>query len=182
MKQFYETYKDDEKVSTVLTQLSWSNHLKLLSACKSNEERLFYMQLCIKEGYSARELSRQVDSGYYERYMLSKTNLSPAISQAHNDTGNIFLDNYVLEFLDLPEKISEKDLQKTLLDNLKKFIFEIGKDFTLKGTSKNSLNISCHPGGLQCGRVRMTFFIFRNKTPPILFMCICVIMFTYYLT
>ncbi len=67
MKQFYETYKDDEKMSTLLTQLSWSNHLKLLSACKTNDERLFYMQLCVKEGYSARELARQVDSGYYER-------------------------------------------------------------------------------------------------------------------
>ena len=119
MKQFYETYKDDEKVSTLLTQLSWSNHLKLLSACKSNEERLFYMQLCIKEGYSARELARQVDSGYYERYMLSKSNLSPVISQAHSDTGNIFLDNYVLDFLDLPEKVSEKDLQKSILNTLK---------------------------------------------------------------
>ena len=133
MKQFYETYKDDEKVSTLLTQLSWSNHIKLLSACKTNEERMFYMQLCIKEGYSARELARQVDSGYYERYLLSKTHLSPAVSQAHNDTGNIFLDNYVLDFLDLPEKVSEKDLQKSILNNLKSFILEIGKDFTFIG-------------------------------------------------
>ena len=133
MKQFYETYKDDEKVSTLLTQLSWSNHIKLLSACKTNEERMFYMQLCIKEGYSARELARQVDSGYFERYMLSKSHLSPAVSQAHNDTGNIFLDNYVLDFLDLPEKVSEKDLQKSILNNLKSFILEIGKDFTFIG-------------------------------------------------
>ena len=133
MKQFYETYKDDEKVSTLLTQLSWSNHLKLLSACKTNDERLFYMQLCVKEGYSARELARQVDSGYYERYMLSKTNLSPTVSQAHDDTRNIFLDNYVLDFLDLPEKVSEKDLQKSILNNLKSFILEIGKDFTFIG-------------------------------------------------
>ena len=133
MKQFYETYKDDEKVSTLLTQLSWSNHLKLLSACKTNDERLFYMQLCVKEGYSARELARQVDSGYYERHLLSKTNLSPVVSQAHNDTGNIFLDNYVLDFLDLPEKVSEKDLQKSILNNLKSFILEIGKDFTFIG-------------------------------------------------
>ena len=120
-------------MSTLLTQLSWSNHLKLLSACKSNDERLFYMQLCVKEGYSARELARQVDSGYYERYMLSKTNLYPTVSQAHDDTGNIFLDNYVLDFLDLPEKVSEKDLQKSILNNLKSFILEIGKDFTFIG-------------------------------------------------
>ena len=130
MKQFYETYKDDEKVSPLVTQLSWTNHLKLLSACKSNDERFFYMQLCIKENYSKRELARQVDSGYYERYMLSKSHLSPAVSQAHDDTGNIFLDNYVLDFLDLPEKVSEKDLQKSILNNLKSFILEIGKDFT----------------------------------------------------
>ena len=120
-------------MSILLTQLSCSNHLKLLSACKSNEERLFYIQLCIKESYSARELARQLDSGYYERYMLSKTNLSPAISQAHSDTSNIFLDNYVLDFLDLPEKVSEKDLQKSILNNLKSFILEIGKDFTFIG-------------------------------------------------
>ena len=45
MKQFYELYKDDEKVSTLLTQLSWSNHLKIMSACKTKEERYFYISL-----------------------------------------------------------------------------------------------------------------------------------------
>lgn len=133
MKQFYETYRDEEKVSTLLSQLSWSNHLKILSACKTMEERIFYMTLCIKERYSARELARQIDSGYYERYMLSKTNISPIIRSAHNETGNIFLDNYVLDFLNVPDKVSERDLQKSILNNLKNFILEIGKDFTFIG-------------------------------------------------
>ena len=65
--------------------------------------------------------------------MISKTNLSPVVSRGHNDTGNIFLDNYVLEYLDLPEKMSEKDLQKSILNNIKRFILEIGKDFTFIG-------------------------------------------------
>ena len=133
MKQFYETYKDDEKVSPLVTQLSWTNHLKLLSACKSNEERLFYMQLCIRENYSKRELARQIDSGYYERYMLSKTNLSPVISQAHNDTEKLFFDNLLRDFRSLPEKVSERDFLKSILNNLKNFILEIGKDFTFIG-------------------------------------------------
>ena len=133
MKQFYETYRDEEKVSTLLSQLSWSNHLKILSACKTMEERIFYMTLCIKERYSARELARQIDSGYYERYMLSKTNISPIIRSAHNETGNIFLDNYVLDFLNVPDRVSERDLQKSILNNLKNFILEIGKDFTFIG-------------------------------------------------
>lgn len=133
MKQFYELYKDDEKVSTVLTQLSWSNHLKIMSACKTKEERYFYIGLCIKERYSARELARQIDSSYYERYMLSQKPTTPALSEAKRATENIFLDTYTLDFLDVPESVSEKDLQQSIIKNLKKFILEIGKDFTFIG-------------------------------------------------
>lgn len=133
MKQFYELYKDDEKVSTLLTQLSWSNHLKIMSACKSMDERFFYINMCIKERYSARELVRQIDSGYYERYMLSQQPVAPAIEEAKKATGNLFLDNYVLDFLDVPESVSEYDLQKSIIRNLKGFILEIGKDFTFIG-------------------------------------------------
>lgn len=43
MKQFYELYKDEEKVSPLVTQLSWTNHLKIMSACKTMDERIFYM-------------------------------------------------------------------------------------------------------------------------------------------
>lgn len=133
MKQFYELYRNDEKVSTLLTQLSWSNHLKIMSACKTKEERCFYMALSIKERYSARELARQIDSGYYERYMLSKKRTTPALTEAKRATGNIFLDTYTLDFLDVPEAVSEKDLQKSIIKNLKSFILEIGKDFTFIG-------------------------------------------------
>ena len=62
---------ENEKVTTLLTQLSWTNHLKIMSGSKSPEERRFYIELAIKEKYSKRELVRQMDSGYYERYMLS---------------------------------------------------------------------------------------------------------------
>lgn len=133
MKQFYELYKDDEKVSTLLTQLSWSNHLKIMSSCKSAEERLFYMALCVKERYSARELARQIDSGYYERYMLSQKPTTPAIAEAKSATGNVFLDTYTLDFLDLPESVSERDFSSAIVNNLKNFILEIGKDFTFIG-------------------------------------------------
>ena len=133
MKQFYELYREDEKVSTLLTQLNWSNHLKIMSACKTAEERIFYMNMCIKENYSARELARQIDSGYYERYMLSKKPMTPAIEEAKRTTGNVFLDNYVLDFLDVPDMVSERDLQKSIIRNLKNFILEIGRDFTFIG-------------------------------------------------
>ena len=133
MKQFYELYKDEEKVSPLVTQLSWSNHLKIMSACKTMDERIFYMNMCIKERLSKRELERQIDSGYYERYMLSQNPQSLALETAKKVTGNIFLDNYVLDFLDVPDPMSEHDLQKSIIRNLKDFILEIGKDFTFVG-------------------------------------------------
>lgn len=131
MKQFYEIYAEDEKVSTMLTQLSWSNHLKIMSSCKSREERFFYIKLCIKEKYTARELARQIDSCYYERYMLTNTQKIPALT--NRITKNIFLDTYALEFLNLPTSFAERDFRKSIIYNLKKFILEVGKDFTFIG-------------------------------------------------
>lgn len=101
MKQFYETYKDDEIVSTLLTQISWSNHLLIMSGTKSAEERHFYMELSIKNQYSSCELKRQIDSAYYQRYMLAAKKPLPE-SVPSTVRGNI-LDSYVLEFLNLPE-------------------------------------------------------------------------------
>lgn len=120
-------------MSPLVTQLSWTNHLTIMSACKTMEERIFYMTLCARERYSKRELIRQIDSGYYERYMLSQNPVAPAITEAKKATNNIFLDNYVLDFLDVPESVSEHDLQKSIIRNLKDFILEIGKDFTFIG-------------------------------------------------
>lgn len=133
MKQFYELYSGDEKVSTLLTQLSWSNHLKIMSGAKSKEEREFYINLAIKENLTHRELVRQMDSGYYERYMLSSEGNLPAIQRAKHETHNLFMDSYVLEFLDVPKIGNERDFQKSILENLKNFILEIGRDFSFIG-------------------------------------------------
>lgn len=131
MKKFYETYKDDEFVTTVLSQISWSNHLTIISKSKTKEERHFYITLCIKENYSARELARQIESGYYERYMLSKEKELPEPINGLKD--NPFLDSYVIEFLDLPLNFKENDLRNGLIKNMKDFILEVGKDFTFIG-------------------------------------------------
>ena len=128
MKKFYETYADDEFVTTLLSQISWSNHLAIISKGKTPEERHFYITLCIKENYSARELSRQIDSGYYERYMLSKEKVLPEPIKGLKE--NPFLDSYVIEFLDLPSNFKEPDLRKGLIRNMKDFILEVGRDFT----------------------------------------------------
>ena len=114
MRQFYESYPQKKFVSAVLTQISWTNHLLILSKAKTKEEREFYLALSIKERYSSRELERQIESGYYERTMISRKKVSPPLTQTHADIVTVFKDTYILDFLNLPEIHSEKDLQKAL--------------------------------------------------------------------
>ena len=128
MKQFYEAYANYEKVSPLVTQINWTNNLLILSGTKSIDEKEFYLRLCIQENYSKRELERQLDSAYYERYMLSKGKALPeGIKKINN---NPFFDSYVVEFLDLPSPYKENDLRKALILKMRDFILELGRDFT----------------------------------------------------
>lgn len=133
MIQFYETYRDNIIVSPLVTQLSWTNNLLILQGTKTIEEKEFYLRLCIKNNYSKRELNRQIQSHYYERYLLSNGNalesLEPVIGEEDGPNTKL-LDTYSLEFLDLPNNYKEKDLKDAIISNLKNFILEIGKDFT----------------------------------------------------
>lgn len=136
MKQFYETYKNNSIVSPLVTQISWTNNLLILSGTKTMEEKEFYIRMCIKNNYTKRELDRQINSGYFQRYMLSngKANQSVIKVEGEGDYPNTrILDTYSLEFLDLPNEYSEKDLKKSVILNMKNFILEIGKDFTYVG-------------------------------------------------
>lgn len=156
MKKFYETYKDNEIVTPLVTQISWTNHLLIMSGCKTDEEREFYIRLCIKENYSKRQLERQLDSGYYERYMLSKETL--LLESVKKLGENSFLDSYVMEFLDLPNEFHENDLRKALIRNMKDFILELGKDFAFideeykvqVGGDDFRIDLLFYHRGLQC--------------------------------
>ncbi len=132
MRQFYDTYADKVKVSALLTQLTWTNHLLILSKSKSSEEREFYILLTIKERYSSRELERQIDRGVFERTMLSEK-ISPLRLQLPPDITSAFKDTYILDFLNLPERHTEKDLRGGLVRSFKHFVLEFGKDFAFVG-------------------------------------------------
>ncbi len=132
MKQFYETYSDDEKLSTLWAQLSWSHNRRIMSL-KTAEEREFYLQLCTKKRYSVRELERLINSGTFERTILAEPKLSGTIKQLPQPVTGVFKDSYVFEFLDLPVPHQEKDLQQALVASLKDFILELGVGFSFVG-------------------------------------------------
>jgi predicted nuclease of restriction endonuclease-like (RecB) superfamily len=123
----------DQFVSELLSQLSWTNHLEILSATKTAEEKLFYIFTSIKEKWSKTELRRQLNSAYFERTMLGNNTISTLPEANHKALLNVFKDPYIFDFLDLPEQHSESDLEHALSKNLQKFILEIGKGFTYMG-------------------------------------------------
>jgi predicted nuclease of restriction endonuclease-like (RecB) superfamily len=97
----------DEKLSALARELPWTHNTLIFSRCKTAEERAFYLSLCSKEHYSSRELERQIDSAQFERTLIGQQKLSTVLRELHPSITNTFKDNYVLEFLGLPETHSE---------------------------------------------------------------------------
>lgn len=129
MRQFYETYYQNKKLSLLVREIGWTNNMLIIAQTKTEVEKEFYLQLTIREKYSKNELSRQLESGLYERYMLSKENISLVAREIYPNINEHIRDYYSFEFLGLKENYSEYNFKKAILTNLKEFILEFGKDF-----------------------------------------------------
>lgn len=134
MRQFYETYSGAEKVSALLTQLPWTHNLIILGQSKRLEEREFYLKMAIQERWSSRELERQFKTALFERAVLTPPKVSPVVRQLHPAAVDVFKDSYVVEFLQLPAEHNEADLHLGLVERLKEFLIELGRDFCFVGS------------------------------------------------
>lgn len=158
MKQFYETYQGHENVSALLTEITWTNHLHILSKTKSLEEREFYLNLAAENRYSERDFARIIDSATFERIKIADKTRSPALTSFPMNTQGIFKDTYVFEFITIPDNGKEEDLRKGLIQNLKKFLIEMGPDYSLigeeyilqVGLKDFRIDILMHHRGLNC--------------------------------
>lgn len=134
MRQFFETYSGQPKLAPLVRELSWTHNLLIMSRCKRDEEREFYHRLCQRENWGKRELERQLSGALFERTVLSPPKLAPAVRELHPDAASVFKDTYLIEFLDLPKGYSEADLHRGLLEKLKQFLLELGRDFCFLGS------------------------------------------------
>ncbi len=134
MRQFFEAYRADKKVSPLVARLPWTHHLVILSQTKLPEEREFYILSAIKGQWTKRELERQVRAQAFRRSVLERPRVSAALRQVHPGATEDFKNAYSLEFLGLPDGHSEADLHGALLRNLGRFITELGRDFCFVGS------------------------------------------------
>lgn len=132
MRKFYLKYSNCQTVSD---KLSWS-HICELIKIDDELERSFYEKECVVENWNVRTLRRQMDSALFLR-LASSRDKEGILKLAQNgiecqSPEDIVKSTYTLEFLDIPEqeKYSENDLEQKIIDNLQKFLLELGKGFT----------------------------------------------------
>jgi len=134
MRQFYETFPIGH---TLCDQLSWS-HYRLLIRIDDTSRREFYLAECAECNWSVRQLERQINSFYYERLLATQKSGRESVKNEINtlepktDPDYILKDPYILEFLNLKENkdYHESELEQALIDNLQKFLLELGKGFS----------------------------------------------------
>lgn len=113
----------------ILELTTLTNHIEILCRCKSNEERMFYILYANKEHLVKRELQRCISNQTYTALLSNKNNMSKGLLKAYPKAPIIFKDTLFIDFLNLPKKHSESKLRNSLVEHMKQFILELGKDF-----------------------------------------------------
>lgn len=136
----------------VLTYINWTSHCEILSTTGSIDETLFYILYAQRERLNIKELRRAIQTDTYTRLLSGKLRQSVGMRQSHPLAGYLFKDKIFLDFLGLPEKHNEKRLQNGILDNMRTFVLELGKDFLFVG-QEYPLKV-----GNQCFKIDLLFF------------------------
>ena len=137
--------------------LPWSHYVKLLGV-KGSEARAFYETEALQNGWSVRQLGRQIASQFYERVLLSQNKASMLATASQSRAEDVVTveeqvkEPYVLEFLNLKDEYSENDLEEALIKHIEIFLLELGSDFAFVGRQRR-LRI-----GDQWFRVDLVFF------------------------
>ena len=131
MRSFYIAYPEFNR--QCLANLSWSSIARIIRI-DNPEERNYYLTEAASQNWSYRQLERNIKSGYYHRLLSTQedANTTEKCLPTVIDTKKFIKDPYVLEFLNLPENIEGKEssLESALINNLQKFLLELGKGFS----------------------------------------------------
>ena len=138
LKDMRKFYLEIPKSQTVSGYLGWS-HITQILRLDDKLKRNFYLKELETQNWSVRELKRQINSALFERIALSRDKKGvlelSSKGQIIENSNDLIKDPYILEFLNLEEKseYSEKEFEQKLIDNLEKFILELGKGFSFVG-------------------------------------------------
>jgi len=134
MRNFHLTYCSNEKLAPMVREISWTKNVIIMERCKDDIRREFYIRTTMKFGWTKDVLINQLEAGAFERYMTNQTNFDKAVPRKYRHQAKLAVkDEYSFDFLELGEEHSEKELERALLENVRKFLIEMGGYFTFVG-------------------------------------------------
>ena len=135
MRSFAEAYPDRWVVQQVVAQLPWGHNIRLLETLKTPDDRLWYARQATAHGWSRAVLVHQIENGMINRQGKAITNFSQTLPKPQSDLAReLMKDPYDFEFLALADEVSERELERGLLEHLRAFILELGKGFAFVGS------------------------------------------------
>lgn len=130
-RQFYLTYPDWEICYTACSKLSWS-HNRLIMRGEDPKARACDLAEGAAQQWTVRQLERNIQSRSFQRLLSSQAKAEASVAANLESVGDFIKDPYVLEFLQLPEsaRLRERALEQAIIDELQKFLLELGKGFS----------------------------------------------------
>lgn len=136
MAKFASTYPEKEFVQTVSAQIPWSHNVALMDKVKDTEIRIWYMKKTIENGWSHNILIHQIESGLYERQVLSDkiTNFERSLVSSQSELAvQTMKDPYIFDFIPFKEDMVERDIEQALVQDITKLLLELGTGFAFLG-------------------------------------------------
>ena len=134
MAQFYDEYQSVENLLPLVGEISWTKHVVIMNKCKDNFEREFYIRSTRKFGWTKNVLMHQIESKSYEQFLLNQTNFTETLPEKIKDQAVLAVkDEYNFSLLGLADEHSEKELEVALVNNIRRFLLEMGGLFTFVG-------------------------------------------------
>jgi predicted nuclease of restriction endonuclease-like (RecB) superfamily len=127
MKQFYEAYGFNEKLSPLVREISWTKNIIILMQCKDDLEREFYIRMTKKFGWTKDVLIHQIENQTYEKTLLGQTNFDQILPEEIRNQAKLAVkDEYTFDFLELADEHSERQLEMAILSKVELFLREMG--------------------------------------------------------
>lgn len=135
MRQFYEVYRQNEILSPLVREISWTKNLVIMDRCKDDPEREFYIRRTSQFGWSKNVLIHQIENRTYQKTILNQTNFDATLPEALRAQASLAVkDEYTFDFLELADEHSERQLEQAILAKVEPFLLEMGGMFSFIGS------------------------------------------------
>lgn len=142
MRNFYIEYKDNEFLQPLVAEISWSKNIIIIEKCNETLEREFYIKMTKKYGWTKDVLINHIENKSYEKYLLNQTNFDETLPEKYVNQAKLAVkDEYIFDFMELSEEHSERELEESLINNIRAFLEEMGGNFAFMG-SQYHINVA----------------------------------------